>query len=612
MRSFLPHSIAATLGVLAFPSAVLFSLLFLTEPNPPVLLCSAISLALSSGASVIGARLWQRHPSSNEISFGDLMIWSWVTRRRAEARLQRGTAALGLDRRGAPVGDQKLTRADQLRVLHELNNALESKDPYTRGHSGRVERHVFRMANTMGLSVHEIEDLRLAASLHDVGKIRVPDHILRKPGKLTTDEYRIMQDHPSVGAWMLSYVGNQDVIEAVRYHHERWDGRGYPDGVSGTDIPLFARMIAVADTFDAITSTRPYRAKAAREEGLRELDKAAGSQLDPMCVEAFASSLPEPIPVAALLYLLPFGIKKLVREFGVVARRTGLQTIASGVGAASAAVIVTAPVVAPALGAPARVERTIETSTQTGIPGVAADDGESEFGQVADDGEVEGDASTSLTKNEDESDASTPELTREGDEPLTSLPIVDDGTIPPESGTTDTGTSGGSGDTATTTTVTDNSGEGSADSGSGHQNDNRGPGNNNGNDKGNGNGNPGASAGADGAPGNSGRDKDKPKDDKGNPGNGKDDEPAGDDGSGGGGSDGGEDPGADPGNGNSGGSGEHGGGNGNAEGNNGNGGDHGNAGGNGNGGGSDAGNAGGNGNSEDKGNDKEKDPAGTD
>ena len=360
MRGFLPHSVAATLAVLAFPSATLFSMLLLTEPNPPVILCSLLSLALSSLASIVGARLWQKHPKSKDVSFGDLMIWSWFSRRRAEARLHRGTAALGLDRRGSPVGVLNLSREEQLRVLHELNEALESKDPYTRGHSKRVERHVFRMGNAMGLSIHEIEDLRLAAVLHDVGKIRIPDHILRKPGKLTAQEYRVMQDHSSVGAWMLSYVGNQDVIEAVRYHHERWDGHGYPDGVYGTDIPLFARMIAVADTFDAITSTRSYRARAARDHGLKELQAVSGSQLDPMCVEIFVSSLPAPVPVAAVLYLLPFGLKKLVREIGVASRRAGLQTIASGVGAASAAVIVTTPVIAPSLGArPAAIERSV-------------------------------------------------------------------------------------------------------------------------------------------------------------------------------------------------------------------------------------------------------------
>ena len=390
MKQFLPHSIAASLGVLGFPSAVLFSTLLLTEPNPPVLLCSLLSLVLSSVASMVGTRLWQKHPRSKDVSFGDLMFWSWWGRRRAEGRLARGTAALGLDRRGTPIGQLTLSRGEQLQVLRELNDALESKDPYTRGHSKRVERHVFRMANAMGLSVHEIEELRLAAALHDVGKIRVPDGILRKPSRLTAEEFDLMKDHPSVGAWMLSFVGSQDVIEGVRYHHERWDGRGYPDGLAATDIPLFARMISVADTYDAITSTRPYRAKAARDNAVKEIKAAAGSQLDPMCVEVFCASLPAPVPIAAVLYLLPAGIKRLMRELAVSSRRAGLQAIASGVGAASAAVIVTTPVVAPSLGArPASAERTVRSATAEG-PEAAGENADQTAPEVADDAERDG------------------------------------------------------------------------------------------------------------------------------------------------------------------------------------------------------------------------------
>ncbi len=586
MRSFLPYSVAATLAVLAFPSSILFSLLLLTEPNPPVLLCSVISIALSSLASVIGARLWQKHPRSNEISFGDLMIWSYWTRRRAEARLKRGTSALGLDRRGTPVGDQSLNRADQIRVLHDLNEALESKDPYTRGHSRRVERHVFRMANTMGLSVHDIEDLRLAASLHDVGKIRVPDHILRKPGELTHQEYRVMQDHPSVGAWMLSYVGNQDVIEAVRYHHERWDGRGYPDGVAGTDIPLFARMIAVADTFDAITSTRPYRAKAARDDGLKELKKAAGSQLDPMCVEAFTSSLPDPVPVAALLFLLPFGIKKLVREFGVVARRAGVQTIATGVGAASAAVIVTTPVVAPSLGAPPRVERSVESGSESATQPLAYDGDSSTL--VSDDGsQADNDDAGNELENDDSGEPgnNAARLAPVTEDPIAAI-VGDDGT------TTDTGettTDGGSTDAGSGGSSGSDPSDGSGDGG-GDQSDDGGSGS----DERSNNGNPGASAGQQGSDnGNKDKDKDKGKDkDEGDEGPSGDPADPGD-----------PDPPADPGNGN---------GNGGSSGDNGNSGGNGNGGDNGNGPPNDPGNSGGNGNSDDAGNgnsdgDKEKD-----
>ena len=507
MRQFLPHAVAASLGVLGFPSAVLFSMLILTEPNPPVLLCSLLSLTLSSLASVIGARLWQKHPRSKDVSFGDLMFWSWWGRKRAEGRLARGTAALGLDRRGTPVGHLTLTRAEQLRVLRELNEALESKDPYTRGHSKRVERHVFRMANAMGLSVHEIEELRLAAALHDVGKIRIPDHILRKPGELTTAEFDLMKEHPSVGAWMLSFVGSQDVIEAVRYHHERWDGRGYPDGVTGTDIPLFARMISVADTYDAITSTRPYRAKSARERAVAELRAAAGSQLDPMCVDIFCRSLPVSVPITAALYLLPAGIKRLVRELAVTSRRAGLQAIASGVSAASAAVIVTTPVVAPALGG------TSATPERTRGAVVTSDAGQGLTGDArAADGneDTDGTERTGLELGDDPR-SGKPIKGRAGrafagldGDPLTGLavPLTAEEGTDPSLGTTGDGTEGtedpGTGGDSDPTGIDDGSqDQGLAGDNDGDRSDDAGPGN-----SGNGNGNSNNGQGGDkGGPG---------------------------------------------------------------------------------------------------------------
>lgn len=324
------------------------SLLFFVEPDPPVIAVSAISLLISATASFVGSHFWMRREESVEVSFSDLMLWSWWRRRRAEERLVRGAELLGLDASGRPFSDQPVIgREQRLKILHELSSALESKDPYTHGHSQRVERHSFRVGAALGLSVTDLEDLRLAAALHDVGKIRVSTRILRKPGKLTTEEYKEIQDHSVVGAWMVSSVGNPDVISAVRHHHERFDGAGYPDGISGHDIPLFARIICVADAYDAITSTRSYRAKSERDRAIRIIKEESGKQFDPMVVDAFLASLPAAAPVtAALAFLLP-GPSRVLRRVADVAREVGGAGVAETVRAASVTMVLSASVVAP-------------------------------------------------------------------------------------------------------------------------------------------------------------------------------------------------------------------------------------------------------------------------
>jgi HD-GYP domain-containing protein (c-di-GMP phosphodiesterase class II) len=346
IRPFLPHALAATLAVFGLPAAVVLGIIVMPGKDPSFVITSGLSIVLSTIASVIGTSVWMRHPASSNVSFGDLMLWGWARRRRAETKLDRGTRLLGLDRRGQPVQRIRITRDRQLKVLHDLNDALEAKDPYTRGHSERVERHVYRTAAAMGLSVHDLQELRMAAALHDIGKIRVPDRIIRKPGKLTAEERALMEEHSVVGAWMLSHVASADVIEAVRHHHERWDGKGYPDGLAGTDIPLYSRIIAVCDTFDAITSTRPYRAKAERQRAIDVLKEECGTQFDPMAVDVFLKALPTKVPVTAMLLMLP-GAGKVIREFARVLKRAGASSLASATTAASASVIIGAATVAP-------------------------------------------------------------------------------------------------------------------------------------------------------------------------------------------------------------------------------------------------------------------------
>jgi HD-GYP domain-containing protein (c-di-GMP phosphodiesterase class II) len=187
--------------------------------------------------------------------------------------------------------DQILTMACTLVSLVDL------RDSYTGGHSTRVADYVRPIALQMQLTDREIETVIMAASLHDIGKIGVPEHILRKPGKLTEEEFEYIRKHPEFGWMVLRGVdGFEEVGEMMLHHHERLDGGGYPGGLSGDEIPLGARIIAVADSFDAISSDRPYRKAAPPEEAAAELCRCAGTQFDPDVVEAFMVHLKRRYP----------------------------------------------------------------------------------------------------------------------------------------------------------------------------------------------------------------------------------------------------------------------------------------------------------------------------
>ena len=161
-------------------------------------------------------------------------------------------------------------------------NALDAKDPYTEGHSERVSAYSTRLARELGLPEEEIDNIRLVALLHDIGKIGVPDSVLKKPGRLTDEEFGLMKQHTVVGSEIIKDINSiPGVVIGARYHHERYDGRGYPDGLKGEEIPFIARIIAVADAFDAMTSNRIYRKHLSTEQVMSELEKGAGSQFDP-------------------------------------------------------------------------------------------------------------------------------------------------------------------------------------------------------------------------------------------------------------------------------------------------------------------------------------------
>jgi len=184
---------------------------------------------------------------------------------------------------------QQLQRAICQSLLG-LANALEAKDPYTRGHSDRVGGWARQLGAALGLPADEIDIVTQAGRLHDIGKIGVPEAVLRKHGPLVHDEWMLMRNHPLIGAQIVApfeFFARGAVV--IRHHHERWDGSGYPDGLVGPAIPLGARIVAVADVFDALTSDRPYRAALARDTALAYLTAEAGHTLDPDVVGALVS-----------------------------------------------------------------------------------------------------------------------------------------------------------------------------------------------------------------------------------------------------------------------------------------------------------------------------------
>jgi HD-GYP domain-containing protein (c-di-GMP phosphodiesterase class II) len=178
-------------------------------------------------------------------------------------------------------------RALFLGSIQMLSGAVDEKDPYTRGHSDRVTRYSLLIAREMKLDDNFLETLRISAQLHDVGKIGIEDHILKKPGALTPEEFEIMKTHTTKGANILRPVSQlKEMLPGIELHHEALDGRGYPYGLKGDQIPLLARVIAVADTFDALTTNRPYQRAYEPPEALRIINNLVGKRLDPEAVAA--------------------------------------------------------------------------------------------------------------------------------------------------------------------------------------------------------------------------------------------------------------------------------------------------------------------------------------
>jgi len=192
-----------------------------------------------------------------------------------------------------PLDIAELLEKTHFETIMAFSEALEARDQYTAGHSRRVMEYSKSIGQCMKLDKQDIEELKRSALLHDIGKIGIPDVILKKEAKLTEEEYAVIKSHSETGAAILKYIKSfKHLVSAVYHHHERFDGEGYPDGVKGTAIPLHARIIAIADTFDAMTSSRSYRKKAlSYRTALSELERSKGIQFDPEITDIFLEIL---------------------------------------------------------------------------------------------------------------------------------------------------------------------------------------------------------------------------------------------------------------------------------------------------------------------------------
>lgn len=240
-------------------------------------------IAIQDRRSVL--RIWKQNTNGtiayDILSAPIVFLFGWLFVRTGPL----GAAGLAIPLLGARQLYKTNRQLEQVNeeLLQLMVKAIEARDPYTSGHSRRVSHYSRIIARAIGLSSKQIERVGVAALLHDVGKIHeIYAPILRKPGKLTPDEWAIMQTHPVKSAELVATVsGLKDIVGAVRSHHESWDGSGYPDALAGEQIPLGARIIKFADTIDAMTSDRPYRAAMTEREVRSELEKFKGIQFDP-------------------------------------------------------------------------------------------------------------------------------------------------------------------------------------------------------------------------------------------------------------------------------------------------------------------------------------------
>lgn len=358
----LPMVVLATAAVTVLP-ALLATWILPSRHAPSLVLSTILAMALAAIVTQLGAAAWSRKPGKQEMLFADLMLWSWLRRRWTDHRLARAQRRLlaldAAETTGMPLG-----------ALTRMGRLLEARDISTYGHSRRVARHAQTIARGMHLDTEAVERVRRAALVHDIGKIYTPREILEKPGRLTDAEFDVIKRHPDDGARLLAHLGEPEVVEIVRHHHERLDGGGYPSGLSGAEIPLGARIIAVADTFDALTSTRSYRRSSSHKEALAILTAEAGTQLDADAVATFQRHYSASRP-AVLAAAATSGGERLLGLLGGAG--AGLTSGAGSLGAAAsaAAVLALGPAMEP-ISSRAAPPRPATPSVTEALPAVPA------------------------------------------------------------------------------------------------------------------------------------------------------------------------------------------------------------------------------------------------
>ena len=261
-----PHwaqMVVATAAVMVLPAVIVGALGALGVISS-VWTGVALSALLALAATSLGSAYWRRRTTGDAL-FSDLLLWGWLRRGRMERRL--GRADDLLDQAGTADAERKGE------ILRDLGVALDAQDPYLDGHSRRVARYAAMTAHRLDLPDEQAHRVRTAAMIHDIGKLRIPEAIVNKPGRLTDGEFELMKEHAAEGGKMVESLGDAALAAAVRSHHERWDGSGYPDGLSGEQIPLAARIISVVDTFDALASARSYRAATPHAKVLRIIER---------------------------------------------------------------------------------------------------------------------------------------------------------------------------------------------------------------------------------------------------------------------------------------------------------------------------------------------------
>jgi HD-GYP domain-containing protein (c-di-GMP phosphodiesterase class II) len=365
----LTEAVTATLILTALPVAIVWALHARGLLGSP-LLEIPIAVALSLGAGWLGEVLWTRRRHPDGVVFSELLLWGWVRRRRDEHRVACAEELLADFARTCAGRSRRRSE----RMLRALASAIDAQDAYLDGHSRRVARHAAMIAREMGLPRREVARVRTAAAVHDVGKLNVPLAVLDKPGHLDADELALIKRHAVDGEAIVAGLGDPELSAIVRHHHERLDGAGYPDGRIGETIPIGARIVAVADTFDAITSTRSYRAAVPHQQAIEILHEVSGTQLDPTAVQAFLRHYSGRRPIV-LWTSLTAAVSDAVRRLGLGARGEPLlagKTIA--LMAATAAIGTGGLAIVGSSGASSRPSQAHRTMSYAGqvVPAAAA------------------------------------------------------------------------------------------------------------------------------------------------------------------------------------------------------------------------------------------------